>query len=76
MISKNPYTEQIIKDYKPCNKHEILKLISLAQESFEIWKKINIEKKIDVIKTVKNNLISRKNDCALKITEEMFFLSS
>ena len=71
MISKNPYSKQIIKNYKSYNKYETIQLINDAQKSFELWKNIKLKRRINIIEKIKNNLISKKIDCASKITEEM-----
>ena len=71
MISKNPYSKQIIKNYKSYNKYETIQLINDAQKSFELWRNLKLKRRINIIEKIKNNLISKKIDCASKITEEM-----
>ena len=64
MISKNPYSKQIIKNYKSYNKNETIQLINDAQKSFELWKNLKLKRRINIIEKIKNNLISKKIDCA------------
>ena len=71
MISQSPYSEKIIKDYSPYDKNKTIQLINDAQKSFINWNSITIEARIKTIEKIKNNLISKKIDCAYKITEEM-----
>ena len=40
MISKNPYTQKIIKEYEPYDKDKTISLIGEAQKSFDKWKNI------------------------------------
>ena len=52
MISKSPYSEQIIKNYKSYNKEKTIELINNAQESFIKWKNLKIKDRITVIEKI------------------------
>ena len=71
MLSKNPYNEQNIKEYKNYNQDKVLDLLKNAQKSFITWKNISIKNRIKIIDVIKNNLQKRKKDCADQITLEM-----
>ncbi len=71
IISQNPYTEEIIAKYQSYERYKTIQLINSAQEAFINWKNLKIKNKIQTIEKIKNNLISRKMDCAQKITQEM-----
>ena len=71
MLSKNPYTEKIIKNYNTCDKHKTIELINNAQKSFDKWKSIDINQRAKIIQIIQSNLESKKLDCAKIITEEM-----
>ena len=57
MISKNPYTEIIIKNYNACDKHKTIELINDAQKSFDKWKTIDISQRAKIIQIIQSNLV-------------------
>ena len=71
MISKNPYTQKMIKEYEPYDKDKTINLINEAQKSFDKWKNIKLEKRIEIIKIIQSNLEIKKNESSKIITEEM-----
>lgn len=71
MKSRNPYNENIIKDYPSYNTLEVENIINVANNSQHDWKKVSISNRIIVIKKVKNNLISSRKISANMITQEM-----
>jgi len=71
MLSQNPYSEKIIKNYKSYTKDKTIDLINDAQKSFDKWKTIDINQRVKAIQIIKSNIESKKLDCAHKITEEM-----
>ena len=50
MLSKNPYNEQNIKEYKNYNQDKVLDLLENAQKSFVTWKNISIKNRIKIAK--------------------------
>ena len=60
MISKNPYSEKIIKEYNPYGKDKTIELIDNAQKSFIDWKRFKLDERLKTIEKIKSNLISKK----------------
>ena len=71
MKSKNPYNENIIKDYSNHNTLEVKNIINAANNSYYDWKKVPINSRIIIIRKVKNNLTSNRKNSANMITQEM-----
>ena len=75
MLSKNPYTEKIIKNYTSYTKDKTVELINDAQKSFDKWKTIDINQRIKTIQIIKSNIESKKNTLKEQIQENEKLLS-
>lgn len=59
IISKNPYTEEVIREYKELDQKEIEAKLQKAQTAFEKWRKLSIKERtkkiLDLAKVLKDN---------------------
>jgi len=69
--SINPYTEQSIAKHSTFSESEVNDKIAQSEKAFLIWRNIDVDKRLDYIKNIRNILIEKKNECASIITEEM-----
>ena len=71
MKSINPYSEKLIKKYNLFTLSKVNQTINLANDTFNNWKKLDLDKRINIIQKVKQNLIDDRLESAKEITSEM-----
>ena len=71
LVSINPYTDKIIKEYPEMQPDEIERIISDAYRVFTDWRKISFQRKAELMKNAAEVLRNRKDEFANLMTEEM-----
>lgn len=69
--SVNPWSGEILKEFSPTNPKELEKKLSTAQESFESWRLVSLDKKALLMHAAANVLREKKEDYARIISLEM-----
>lgn len=67
--SINPFTNQIMAEYSL--ETDVSKKVSLARESFSLWKKFSLEKRIELLKNAIQYFEINRQQIANDITEQM-----
>lgn len=67
----NPFTQQVLETYTFQSKQEIDKILNQSHVAFQDWRKTTVLQRQQYIKTVKNNLITKREDFAKLISAEM-----
>ncbi|UCD03812.1 MAG: aldehyde dehydrogenase [Candidatus Woesearchaeota archaeon] len=67
----NPTTEEVIKELAISTPSDVKKAVDKAKESFESWSKLDISKRIEIIKKFQALLKKNKKDFAKLISTEM-----
>lgn len=71
MQSKNPYTEEIIKNYEELSEAEIEVKLAEAQKAFLAWRETSFSERAGLLLNLAKNLREQKEDLAKIITSEM-----
>jgi len=69
--SINPYNQNTIHIYESMSNAEIQNAIDLCSNTFQKWRKIEIQSRVKFVQNLKNLLLSRKEELAKMITLEM-----
>ncbi|MGJ8549200.1 NAD-dependent succinate-semialdehyde dehydrogenase [Winogradskyella wichelsiae] len=69
--TSNPYNGNSLKSYKLDSKASIDKKLNLANETFADWKQYEIEERIDLLKSLADELHQNKNNLSKLMTDEM-----
>ncbi len=69
--SINPYTEKLLQSYDPISFDRLATVLKDAEVAFGSWKFVNIEKKLEYLKAIRNSLVSNKEKCSNMISNEM-----
>lgn len=67
----NPYTNKVIKSFKPLNEDELEQKISEAHKAFDSWKTTPIAERAKYLLKVSELMLERKHELAKIITLEM-----
>ncbi len=71
LVSKNPYTEEVIKEYPELTAEELKSKIDKAEQAFLTWKDSDIETRKKLLLKLAEVLKSKKNELAEIMTKEM-----
>ncbi len=67
----NPYTNKVVKSFKPLNEDELEHKISDAHKAYDSWKKTPIAERAHYLQKVSDLMLERKHELAKIITLEM-----
>ena len=67
----NPYTNKVVKSFKPLNEDELEQKISEAHKAFDSWKTTPIAERAKYLLKVSELMLERKHELAKIITLEM-----
>jgi len=71
IVSRNPYTNQIIKEFPFIPTSELLQKIERSHEAYQVNKKIPLKKRVEKLKKLGNTLETNASKYAKLITTEM-----
>lgn len=71
MQSINPFTGQIIREYREHTPEEVEQIIVEVNQAFQLWKKTDFEQRSMCMKTLQAKLLERKKELAEVIVSEM-----
>lgn len=71
IVSKNPATGQVIKEYTELTENELKDKLSLAEKAFLEWKQTPLEDRIDLFKKLAELFKTHSEEYGKIITEEM-----
>jgi succinate-semialdehyde dehydrogenase/glutarate-semialdehyde dehydrogenase len=67
----NPFSQQVLETYTFQSEHEIDTMLNQGHLAFQQWRKTSVAQRQDFIKTVKNNLTTKREAFAKLISLEM-----
>jgi len=71
ITSKNPYTGEVIEEFKEYTKEEINNAIKKADDRYKTWRKVSFSEKSKLLKNAAKELRDNKQSYAEDITKEM-----
>lgn len=71
ITTKNPYTNQILKEYELHNKVKVEQILSEAHTSFMKWRGSSLAERTTCLESLAKLMLERKEECAKLITKEM-----
>ena len=71
ITSKNPYTGEVIEEFKEYTKEEINNAIKKADDRYKTWRKVSFSEKSKLLKNAAKELRDNKQSYAEDITQEM-----
>lgn len=71
IITKNPYTKEVLKSYELLSDEALLSKINTAEIQFEEWKYTSIKHRCKLLSNVSKLLLKRKEDYAKLMAEEV-----
>lgn len=71
MQSINPYTGQILQEYREYTSEEVEKIIFEVDRAFQTWKSVGFEQRSVYMKNLQAALLEQKDELALTIVSEM-----
>ncbi len=71
ITSKNPYTGEVIEEFKEYTKEEINNAIKKADDRYKTWRKVSFSEKSKLLKNAAKELRENKQSYAEDITKEM-----
>jgi succinate-semialdehyde dehydrogenase/glutarate-semialdehyde dehydrogenase len=71
MQSINPFTGQIVGEYREYSSAEVEEIISKVDRSFHLWKLTSFEKRVVCMKNLQAKLLENKENLALLMVSEM-----
>ncbi|MBT8295821.1 MAG: aldehyde dehydrogenase family protein, partial [Gramella sp.] len=71
ITSKNPYTGEVIEEFKELTKSEINEALERANKRFDSWRKTSFEERAGLLKKAAEELKKNKKEYARDITLEM-----
>src|SRR5688572_14345782 len=71
LTSINPSNGKKLKEYKSHTEEEVVRKIELSHKSWAGWKKTPFEKRAELLNTMAQVLLSRKEDFGLLMANEM-----
>ena len=71
ITSKNPYTGEVIEEFKEYTKEEINSAIEKADDRYKTWRRVSFSEKSKLLKNAAKELRDNKKSYATDITQEM-----
>ena len=71
ITSKNPYTGEVIEEFKEYTKEEINSAIEKADDRYKTWRRVSFSEKSKLLKNAAKELRDNKKSYAKDITQEM-----
>jgi len=71
LVSRNPFTGEIIKEFEPMNLGECVQEIQKSRKAFRYWEKAPIQERTGYFRAISKRLREQQRTFAETITREM-----